>query len=214
MAALSEFDIRRLLSDSVDGRIARLQVLATIDSTNSYLISEPAPAPGYWSVVIAHEQTDGRGRGGNAWHSPPGGGLWLSAAHTFETPPANLAPLTLVLGVVVASELEALGVEDVGVKWPNDIVADGRKLGGILVETASPGATAVMGLGLNLRLADPADIGGDPALEPVDLASLVPEPPKRAPLAAARRAGSGPPSEHWLRGRGALDLRAWRPRSD
>lgn len=188
MSDARESEVRQLrqsLPAAVEERIDRLQWLASVTSTNSVLMEEPSPAPGHWRVVVADEQTAGRGRGGNDWYSPPGGGLWMSAAYCFETKPDVLSPMTLALGVCVADELRKLGVGDVGLKWPNDIVADDRKLGGLLVETASASPTAVIGVGINFEIEDSTAIARENALAPVDLASLLPELPSRAVLAAA-----------------------------
>ena len=121
-------------------------------STNSVLLAEKTferPV-----LLLADEQTAGRGRRGRRWHSAPGVGLTFSLAVTLRRPLRELAALSLVAGVAVARALHALGVARVALKWPNDIVVDGAKLGGILVETKSNGGgaiKAVIGIGINLR---------------------------------------------------------------
>src|SRR5512138_1554975 len=128
-----------------------LRRVARCGSTNSVLLAEPdLPRP---VLLIAGQQTAGRGRRGRRWHSEPGAGLTFSLAVALRRPLRELAALPLVAGVAVARALHALGVVKAALKWPNDIVVDGAKLGGILVETRSlnGGIKAVIGVGLNLR---------------------------------------------------------------
>jgi BirA family biotin operon repressor/biotin-[acetyl-CoA-carboxylase] ligase len=162
-------------------RIARLEMLGTVDSTNACVMDGDPPVEHYWHVAIADEQTAGRGRGGKRWRSGPGAGLWMSAAYTFETPPARLSSLTLVLGAVIAAELESIGLDRIQLKWPNDLVVDGYKLGGILVESKAGGRTVVCGIGINLETPRVSD--DDMPLEPIGLNALLAEPPSRDALA-------------------------------
>jgi BirA family biotin operon repressor/biotin-[acetyl-CoA-carboxylase] ligase len=107
-------------------------------------------------LLVAGEQTAGRGRRGRRWHSAPGAGLTFSLARRIRRPARELAALSLVAGVAAARALRALGVAQAALKWPNDLLAGGAKLGGILVETraASRDTLAVFGIGINLRGAD------------------------------------------------------------
>lgn len=100
-------------------------------------------------LVAAEEQTAGRGRRGRRWHGAPGAAITFSLGRRIERPVRELAALSLVAGVAVARALRALGV-DVSLKWPNDLLAAGGKLGGILVETRN-GNYAVIGVGINYR---------------------------------------------------------------
>jgi BirA family biotin operon repressor/biotin-[acetyl-CoA-carboxylase] ligase len=128
-----------------------LRRVARCGSTNSVLLAEKDLARPV--LLVAGEQTAGRGRRGRRWHAAPGEGLTFSLAVALRRPLRELAALPLVAGVAVARALHALGVDRVSLKWPNDIVVDGAKLGGILVETRSlNGAVkAVIGVGINLR---------------------------------------------------------------
>jgi BirA family biotin operon repressor/biotin-[acetyl-CoA-carboxylase] ligase len=125
----------------------------TCGSTNTVLLREAGLAAPV--LLIAAEQTAGRGRRGRRWHSAPGDGLAFSLARVVRRPARELAALALVAGVATARALRALGAP-VELKWPNDLVAGGGKLGGILVETraAGRGTLAVFGIGINLRGAD------------------------------------------------------------
>jgi BirA family biotin operon repressor/biotin-[acetyl-CoA-carboxylase] ligase len=146
--------IRPALAPATRDALGTLEILTVTTSTNDWLSSRPAPPPGRLLAVAAEYQTGGRGRRGRRWLSPLGHGICLSVAWTFETTPRDLPALSLVAGVVVVEALAALGVSGVQLKWPNDIVAGGGKLGGILVEVAGESGgplRAVIGIGLNVR---------------------------------------------------------------
>ena len=132
-----------------------LRHVARCASTNSVLLAERGLATPV--LLIAGEQTAGRGRRGRRWHSAPGAALTFSLARRVRRPARELAALSLVTGVAAARALRSLGVP-VELKWPNDLVAGGGKLGGILVETRAAGreSLAVFGIGINCRDADAA----------------------------------------------------------
>ncbi|MCY4144899.1 MAG: biotin--[acetyl-CoA-carboxylase] ligase [Chloroflexi bacterium] len=108
-------------------------------------------APG-GAVVIADEQSAGRGRNGNSWHTPPGAALALSV---IMQPKASwLSRVTMLGGLAVCELAEKLGCEDVGIKWPNDVQIAGKKVSGILCEASWSGEAltgAVLGIGINVR---------------------------------------------------------------
>jgi BirA family transcriptional regulator, biotin operon repressor / biotin---[acetyl-CoA-carboxylase] ligase len=125
-----------------------VRVLARCTSTNSILLSEKSGAR---ILLAAEEQTAGRGRHGRRWESTPGADITFSLACPVRRPARELASLSLVAAVAAVRALHALGVGAVAVKWPNDLLAGGAKLGGILVETRQEGAAmrAVFGFGIN-----------------------------------------------------------------
>lgn len=139
---------------------ATLHILEQVDSTSRYLMQQLANGSGP-AVCMAEQQTSGRGRRGRQWLSTPFRNLMLSAAHRLSLPPADLAGLSLAIGVVTVECLHSFGFHEVGLKWPNDVLYEGRKLGGVLVdlqgESEGP-TTVVAGLGINLHIAD-ADAG-------------------------------------------------------
>ncbi|HEY9764110.1 MAG TPA: biotin--[acetyl-CoA-carboxylase] ligase [Trichocoleus sp.] len=134
-----------------------LHVVDCTASTNTAvwdLLNQGAPAG---TTVIARSQNAGRGQWGRQWQSPPGG-LYLSLALQPEVPATLSSQLTLAGAWGVATSLSNLGVP-VQVKWPNDLVVEGRKLGGILTETRVEKdqiATAVIGIGINCTNPVPA----------------------------------------------------------
>jgi BirA family biotin operon repressor/biotin-[acetyl-CoA-carboxylase] ligase len=126
--------------------------VARCGSTNSVLLAQAPAAP---VLLVADEQTAGRGQRGRRWLGAPGAALSFSLARRLRRPLRELAALSLVAGVAAARALRAIGVP-AELKWPNDLVAGAGKLGGILVETRTAGreTLAVVGIGINLRGAD------------------------------------------------------------
>lgn len=163
--------------------IAELIVLDQSDSTNSALRRREDPARGAL-VCLAEYQRAGRGRGRRRWVAPYAGGLCLSLRWEWDRGLSALAGFSLALGVAVARALAELGFSGMALKWPNDVLARGRKLAGILVESRGDSPCRVVaGIGLNWRLRPvAADAIGQPW---IDLATLAPESlPDRNRLAA------------------------------
>src|SRR5258706_6407854 len=135
----------------MDSQGYELRRVERCGSTNSMLLAEKGLARPV--LLLADEQTAGRGRRGRRWHSAPGAGLTFSVAVALRRPLRELTALPLAAGVAVARALHSLGVARAALKWPNDIVVEGAKLGGILAETKSSGGAvkAVIGVGINLR---------------------------------------------------------------
>jgi BirA family biotin operon repressor/biotin-[acetyl-CoA-carboxylase] ligase len=127
----------------------------TIDSTNHYLMQQAALELTAPHVVFAEHQTGGRGRRSRPWVSPFSGNIYMSLLWRFQQVPSELMGLSLAIGVAVCRALGELGVTELSLKWPNDILCQGRKLCGILVEMhgESNGPYAVVvGLGLNVYM--------------------------------------------------------------
>ena len=164
----------------------RLELLDACASTNTLLLERARGGAPLGSVIACELQSAGRGRRGNSWQSGLGGSLTFSLLWRFAQGAAGLSGLSLAAGVAVARALAAAGVEDVQLKWPNDLLHAGRKLGGILIElhgdAAGPSA-AVIGIGLNLRL--PASLRDAIAQAVTDVASISNEVPQRNRLLAA-----------------------------
>lgn len=165
--------------------IASIEVAWSLDSTNSELLRRAAPEHGV-AVLLAERQTAGRGRRGKTWASPLAAHLYLSLSRQFSGGLARLGGLSLVAGIAAVEALHACGHGGVGLKWPNDLVVQGRKLGGLLVEGGGEHAgpvRAVIGLGLNVRMPQATAAGIDQPW--IDLAALQPGLPSRNTVAAA-----------------------------
>jgi BirA family biotin operon repressor/biotin-[acetyl-CoA-carboxylase] ligase len=157
-----------------------IEVVPETGSTNADLLAR-LPALTRPTLLLALSQTAGRGRAGRSWLSEPGSSLTFSTAWRFDGPLQRLSGLPLAVGVALADALAAQGVQ-VQLKWPNDVLKDGAKLAGILVETQAAnggGVWAVIGIGLNLLMPDALEeqIGrpaaGAPWLAQMDRAQLM-----------------------------------------
>jgi BirA family biotin operon repressor/biotin-[acetyl-CoA-carboxylase] ligase len=164
-----------------------LRWVDTCESTNSELSARPPADDGRVHVLIATDQRAGRGRRGRAWQSWGEGSLTFSCLWRFPDSAPAPAGLSLAAGLALADALERLGVQAVQLKWPNDVLIDGRKLAGILVELL-PGRgrtpAAVIGIGLNLQLPDGVVIPDQPAVADLHQALGASLPPAEAILAA------------------------------
>ena len=142
------------LSRSARAAVTRLETHSVLDSTNGYLLARAQDGWPGGAVCLAEQQTAGRGRQGRSWLTPFGASLAYSLLWRFALPPEALSGLSLATGLAVARVLRALGVHEVGLKWPNDVWWQGRKLGGILLESGGVAGDfhVVAGVGLNLAL--------------------------------------------------------------
>lgn len=188
MSRLDATLIRQPLSDLAATGLETLEVFASIGSTNSHLMCQPAPPVGRCRVAVADHQTSGRGRHDRRWVSAPGAGLCLSIAYTFDRSAAAIEGLTLAVGVGTVGALRQLDIDGISLKWPNDIVALDGKLGGILTEVQTGGtgnATVVTGIGINVRIEEPIEFAAEShwAQRPVDLERVTGNPPARELLA-------------------------------
>lgn len=141
------------LSPSTRNWLTRLEIHPVIDSTNTYLLAQANTGWPSGAVCLAEMQQIGRGRQGRNWLSPFGANLALSLLWRFKAPSAAVG-LSLATGIAIARVLRQIGVVGVGLKWPNDVLYQSRKLGGILLESGnSPsGFHVVAGIGLNVAL--------------------------------------------------------------
>lgn len=146
--------IRARLPASAASLLGDLQVAWTVDSTNAELLRCSAPERGV-RVLLAERQTGGRGRRGRTWASPLAAHVYLSVLRWFSGGLVRLSGLSLVAGIAVAEALHDLGYVQARLKWPNDLMVDGRKLVGLLAEGggeyAGP-ARAVIGIGINVHM--------------------------------------------------------------
>ena len=176
--------IRGQLPRAVRERVKALDTTWSIASTNTALLERAFPPVGRGEVLLAEYQSAGKGRRGRTWVAPPGGAICLSLSWTFPAVSQDLGALGLVIGVCAVRALQSLGLRSVELKWPNDLLHTGRKLGGILIELraeASGPACAVIGLGLNVAL-------GEALLKRIGATGIVPTDLRHAGLGAPRNA--------------------------
>ena len=169
--------------------LPRVELLESTTSTLDVahrLAARGAPAG---TLVIANEQTAGRGRGGKSWQSSPGAGLWLTLIER-PSDTSGLGVLSLRVGLAAAEALDRFAPEPIRLKWPNDLYIDQGKLGGILVEARwREQAVEWVAIGLGVNVQAPKNVetaaGLEPGTDRLDvLGELVP-----AVLAAARATG-------------------------
>jgi BirA family biotin operon repressor/biotin-[acetyl-CoA-carboxylase] ligase len=148
-----------------------LEVLDEVNSTNTYLMQNKHAA--HATCVAAHIQTRGKGRRGRTWVSQLGASLTFSLLWRFQCGAAALSGLSLCVGVALIRALRDFGVNTAQLKWPNDVLVDGKKLAGILIELQGdlegPSA-AVIGVGINLNL--PKNVLESIDQPAIDLASV------------------------------------------
>jgi len=165
------------LLDAMSGknraRVGALHLLPAVDSSNAFLGRQARSGSTTGIACLAEGQQAGRGRRGRQWQSGFGRNIVLSLAWRFDLPLAAMSGFSLAAGVAVARALSRAGIEGHGLKWPNDVHLQGRKLAGLLVEAAGESegpSRLVIGLGLNISL-DAAH--GEQIDQPwIDLASI------------------------------------------
>lgn len=137
--------------------LSRLEVLESIDSTNAQVLRLMEQGEGAGLACTAEQQSAGRGRRGRTWVSPFARNLYLSLAWEYQQGAAALEGLSLAVGVGVARALASCGLPPVQLKWPNDVIFEGSKLGGVLLEMAGDASgvcQVVVGVGLNVAMPD------------------------------------------------------------
>lgn len=152
---LNQNNILERLSEK-NQKIIQLEIIDQIDSTNTTLSKQISESLDnfHGKVLVAERQTQGRGRRGKTWIASLGSSLTFSVAWKFEKGASQLSGLSLVVGLAIAKALDSLGVSSL-LKWPNDLLINFCKLGGILIELQgdfSGPCYAIIGIGLNIKL--------------------------------------------------------------
>ena len=159
---LDKTTILEKLDSHIRDKLVALNIEATVDSTNSALQRLPLTQQ-HATVVLAEHQSSGRGRRGRQWHSPSGRNLYLSLGWRFDKPLSELGCLPLVVALATAKALSRTGLRGHQVKWPNDLLLDGRKLCGCLVEMQGEPqgpCHAVLGVGINVHMPATGETAG------------------------------------------------------
>lgn len=132
----------------------RLHLFAEVDSTNDRLREMARSGEREGAVVVADAQHAGRGRRGQRWFSPPGVNIYASILLRPEITPGELLPFSFIASLALVDALEALGVRAT-IKWPNDVLVDGKKVAGTLVDSGLRGDAVdyvILGVGLNVNV--------------------------------------------------------------
>lgn len=183
MEALNEQAIKANLDDEYARRCGAIHIFESLDSTNTWLINKVrARQASSGDVCAAEMQTLGRGRRGKTWISPGNGNLYVSMVWSKGDARENQLSeaeglLTLTLGLGIVNMLLNQGVNDVTIKWPNDVLVKGRKICGILVEklVGSGGVHVVIGVGLNLIDIEMDEFAVENPLKSTGLIKYIPE---------------------------------------
>lgn len=131
-----------------------LEIFPTIDSTNSHAMLCAMQGAPHGAVYVAEEQTAGRGRGAHTWHSEPYAGLYISVVLRPQITPADALWISLAAGLAVQAAVETVTAMVADIRWPNDLLLNGRKFAGILTEMNAEATRvryAVTGIGINLN---------------------------------------------------------------
>lgn len=193
----------------------RIVFFNTIGSTNDAALALAADPDAEGTIVVADEQTAGRGRHGRSWFSPLASGLYVSVVVQPKTARVDSGQatrlLTLAAGVALAEAIEAATGLRADIKWPNDLVVGSRKVAGILAETARNDlATIILGYGINVRSARyPSELGD----RPTSVESELGRPVDRWALCAETLAALSRRYEDLLSGNFDAILDSWRSRA-
>ncbi len=156
---LDEAQIKAGLTAQSEALLTKLIIDEVTDSTNAEALRRVAQGAGAGVVCTAEQQSSGRGRRGRSWVSPFARNVYVSLVGEFSQGAAALEGLSLAVGVAVAKALESSGISGVQLKWPNDILFEGAKLGGILLEMVGDAAGScqlAIGVGLNVAMPERA----------------------------------------------------------
>ena len=160
VGGLDLLDRKKIVQDLASlGRDVResLFLFSVVDSTNVWLMKKSAALSGGAAglICLAEMQNMGRGRRGRVWQSPFARNIYLSISWTFSQGVTAVEGLSLAVGVVLCDALEKLGVEGLELKWPNDLLNAGKKIGGVLIELvgdANGDCHVIVGVGFNVAM--------------------------------------------------------------
>ena len=161
---LSVKQIAAHLDATTLNKLKKIECLQEVDSTNQYAAQLELPPAGRFTVVLAESQRAGKGRRGRAWVSPFAANLYLSLLWPLQKPLHTASVLSPYLAVQMARSLHQMGVTSVGVKWPNDIYSDDKKLAGILIECVGEingHCRMIIGVGLNVYMSQYMEVNID-----------------------------------------------------
>ena len=155
--ALNGEAIAKGLDEKTRAEIRKILVETDVDSTNNYLLRLSRPDSVHGMVCVAEAQSSGRGQRGRQWVASPYRNLLMSLGWVYEVWPQGISGMSIAVGIRLVDALKSIGVDKLGLKWPNDIVHGNKKLGGVLIEVSgeSPGpCSLVIGVGINVHISE------------------------------------------------------------
>lgn len=153
--------IKSNLSPEVLNGLMQINVLHQVDSTNNFISSYESPATSHFSVVLAEMQSAGKGRRGRTWESPYAANIYMSLLWTMQKSMSEVGALSPLLAISMVRALAAMGIEGLGLKWPNDIYCHYKKLAGLLIECSGEvngNTKMIIGVGVNVHMDDQDNI--------------------------------------------------------
>ena len=154
---VSRDEILQHLASESNEYANRLHVFDEIDSTSNFLITLDDDADRAGTVAVTESQSGGRGRRGRSWVATPYSNIMMSMLWRYEGGPATVSGLSLAAGVAIVESLREFGISGTGLKWPNDVLWQDRKLAGLLLDVqgeANGPTRVVLGLGINVYLGE------------------------------------------------------------
>ena len=149
---LSATEIRKALNQKTSNQLDDILIFSSVSSTNDELWKRLSDGRSTVTACLSDHQTAGRGRRGDQWHSPATGNLYLSLNWPFPAETVQNG-LSIAIGISLINSLKSEGINDLQLKWPNDILYKRQKLAGILVESRfGKQLNTVVGIGLNFKL--------------------------------------------------------------
>lgn len=140
--------IKSYFSSDIASVFSPIEIFQSIDSTNSYLLNLPASEKQSGYVCLAEQQSAGRGRLERVWDSPNAENIYMSIL--WKVPIEKRAGLSLMIAMAIVELLQEIELKNIKVKWPNDVLVNGKKIAGILVEAT--GEYVVIGIGINVNM--------------------------------------------------------------
>ncbi|MEH6649698.1 MAG: bifunctional biotin--[acetyl-CoA-carboxylase] ligase/biotin operon repressor BirA [Motiliproteus sp.] len=156
---LHKSQLQSMFSNVVAAELSTIELALSLPSTNRLAAEQAQQGDCHGRLYIAEQQTAGRGRRGREWASPFARNLYFSLTWSFSGGAAALEGLSLVVGLAVLKGLAVEGIDGVALKWPNDLLYQGRKLAGVLLEMsgdASGQCQVVIGVGVNVAMPNEA----------------------------------------------------------
>lgn len=147
------------LAPSAQGWVRELRVFGEIDSTSLRLMTRAGTEKINGVVYVAERQTNGRGRRGRTWLTPAGGSIALSFGREVAVSVAEVAPLSLIVGLAIANAMRRSDIHGISLKWPNDVLVDGAKVGGVLIELAETASPLILVIGVGINIGCGAEVG-------------------------------------------------------
>ena len=160
---LDPTEIHDALNDMSKNWVQQLEISACTSSTNTDLLKRANDTNINGHIRAAEVQLAGRGRRGRQWVSPFGQNIMVSMGAVVDQPATVIGSISLAIGVGLANAIESIGIKDVQLKWPNDVLIQGEKVAGILVEMASAKqpVSLVIGMGVNVHAAPGEEVTGE-----------------------------------------------------